>query len=462
MQRSHALVMGGSIAGLLAARVLTDHFDRVTLIEKDRLPGGAAQRKGVPQGRHVHTLLSKGWNVIKHYFPDIDAPGEDGITPVDWPHALCWFHYGGYKPRMESDIYAVMASRPYVEWQIRRRVLALPGLTVLQECRVRDLVASPDRRRIAGVRIQQKGEAEETLTADLIVDATGRGSRSPKWLAALGYGRPDEHEIDIDFMYTSRLYRRKPGALGGAKAAYMLPAPPHGGKRAGALCSIENDTWLVTLGGWLGEPAPQDESEFLDFARTLPAQDLYHAIKDAEPLTGLAIHRFPSNLRRRYEAMKRFPDGYVVLGDALCSVNPVYGQGMTSSALAAATLDRCLSAQRRRGSLAGFPKRFFRQVAKEIDRPWRLAACEDFRYPEVRGVKMPGTDVVNWYMKKVHQATLNDPAVYKAFINVMHLLKSPVSLFYPDIAFRVLRARLAQRGAGWGRGVRGAAQLATG
>ena len=453
--------MGGSIAGLLAARVLTDHFDRVTLIERDRLPDEARQRKGVPQGRHVHTLLSKGWQIIKHYFPDIDAPGEDGITPVDWPQALCWYHYGGYKPRIESGIYAVMASRPYVEWQIRRRVLGLEGVTVLQECRVQDLVASPDCGRITGVRVQRKGEAEAVLSADLVVDATGRGSRSPKWLEALGYERPDEHMIQIDFMYTSRIYRRVPGALGGAKAAYMLPAPPHGGKRAGALCSIENDAWLVTLGGWLGEPAPQDEAEFLDFARTLPAQDLYHAIKDAEPLTDLAIHKFPSNLRRRYETMKRFPEGYVVLGDALCSVNPVYGQGMTSSALAAATLDRCLTEHRQRSLGTGLPKRFFRQVAREIDRPWRLAACEDFRYPEVRGVKMRGTDAVNWYMKKVHQAALHDPAVYRAFIYVMHLLKSPVTLFHPRMALRVLRARLAQRRAGRGRRVHSPAQLAS-
>lgn len=436
---SQAIVMGGSMAGLLAARALTDHFDRVTLIGRDRFPEGAQSRKGVPQGRHVHVLLAKGQEIVAQLFPDIiPALRASGAIAFDQAADTRWHHFGGFKDQRPSGVAGLSMSRPLLESEIRRRVLSLKNLTTIEECDVEGLVAPDDRARITGVGIQRRtaGAARETLTADLIVDATGRGSQSPKWLEALGYKRPEESVIKIEVGYTSRTYRRKPGDLPGAKAIYALPHPPHE-RRMGGLFPIEGDRWLVTLGGWLGDHAPADEQGFLEFARSLPDPDIAHFLRQAEPLTDFVVHKFPSNLRRHYEKMARWPEGYLVVGDAMCSFNPIYGQGMTVSALAALTLDACLKEWR--GDLSGLPQRYFRKVAKVIDVPWALAAGEDFRYREVAGARPVGIELVNWYVAQAHRAATRDGAVNRAFLQVMNMLEPPTLLFRPGIVLRVLR-----------------------
>ena len=344
---SHAIVMGGSIAGLLAARVLTDHFDRVTIVERDRFPESDQSRKGVPQGRHVHVLLAKGQEIISQLFPGIvSALHEKGSIPFDPAADMRWHHFGGFKDRRASGIAALSMSRPLLESEIRRRVLGLKNLTAIEGCDVEAPVASDDRARITGIGIHHRsGRTRETLHADLIVDATGRGSQSPRWLESLGYTRPQESTIKVDVGYTSRTYRRNPGDLTGAKVVYALPTPPRE-RRMGGLFPIEGDRWLVTLGGWLGDHAPDDERGFLDFARSLPDPEICNFLTRSVPLTHFVVHKFPSNLRRHYETVPRWPEGYLVVGDAMCSFNPIYGQGMTVSALDALTLDACLKERR--------------------------------------------------------------------------------------------------------------------
>jgi 2-polyprenyl-6-methoxyphenol hydroxylase-like FAD-dependent oxidoreductase len=232
-----AVVMGGSIAGLLAARVLADHFEMVTLVERDRFPDGSDHRKGVPQGQHAHALLAKGLMVVMQFFPDLGAAlAAGGAAMLDPANDMLWYAAGGYRVRYPSGLVAPFMSRPFLESLIRSRVLARSNLTYIQGCDVRGLVASDDRTRITGVRIQcrTEGAGEESLMADLIVDAIGRGSRSPKWLEELGYARPEETVIKIDSGYTSRIYRRTPADLPGAKAALIFPTPPRE-KRLGLL-----------------------------------------------------------------------------------------------------------------------------------------------------------------------------------------------------------------------------------
>jgi 2-polyprenyl-6-methoxyphenol hydroxylase-like FAD-dependent oxidoreductase len=210
----------------------------------------------------------------------------------------------------------------------------------------------------------------------------------------------------------------------------------------GGVFTVENDRALVTLGGWLGDHAPADEAGFLEFARSLPDPAIYNFLRQAEPLTDFAVHKFPSNLRRHYETMKHWPEGYLVAGDAMCSFNPIYGQGMTVSALAAQTLDECLK-EHQRGGWLGLSQRYFRKVAKLIDVPWALAAGEDFRYPEVEGEKRTGIDLINWYVAKVHQAATRSSAVNHAFLQVMNLLEPPAILFKPSVVLNVIKANLA-------------------
>ncbi len=443
-----AVVIGGSMAGLLAAGVLADHFEMVTLVERDRFPDGSDHRKGDPQGQHAHALLAKGLMVVMQFFPDLGAAlAAGGAAMLDPANDMLWYAAGGYRVRYPSGLVAPFMSRPFLESLIRSRVLARSNLTCIQGCDVRGLVASDDRTRITGVRMQRRteGAGEESLMADLIVDATGRGSRSPKWLEELGYARPEETVIKIDAGYTSRIYRRTPDDLPGAKAALIFPTPPRE-KRLGLLVPIEGNRWLVSLGGWLGDHAPADEEGYLGFARSLPTPDIYNVITRAEPLTDFVVHKLQSNLRRRFEKVVRLPDGYVALGDALCSFNPIYGQGMTVAALEAQVLDVCLREQcETRRDWHGFPQRYFRQVAKVIDIPWSLAAGADFNYPEVEGQKAPGTDLINWYVRKVQRASIYDPEVCRMLRAVTNLMQPLPRLFAPRIMLRVLSGSLIGR-----------------
>ncbi len=335
-------------------------------------------------------------------------------------------------------------SRPLLEDGVRRRVRALPNVRITAGCDVTRLLATADRARVTGVTLRRRaaGAEEEVVPADLVVDAGGRGSRAPAWLEGLGYDRPAEEKIVIDLAYTTRVYRRRPGDLPGAKFAIAQPAPPHQ-TRTGVLLPLEGDRWIATLGGWLGDHAPTDEAGFLAFARSLPAPDLYAVIRRAEPLGEAVVHKFPANLRRRYERLARVPAGYLALGDALCSFNPVYGQGMTSGALQAAALGACLREGRAEG--AGLPRRFYRRAAKVIDTPWQMAAGADFAYPAVTGHKPVGTDLVNRYFGLVLRAAVADPAVCRTLVEVTNLLAPPRALFAPRVVWRVARAALGRR-----------------
>jgi 2-polyprenyl-6-methoxyphenol hydroxylase-like FAD-dependent oxidoreductase len=318
--------------------------------------------------------------------------------------------------------------------------MARQNVTLLEECDACALAASEHHTRVTGVVLRRADQAaSETLLGELVVDAAGRGSRAGAWLEALGYARAPEEEIKIGVGYTSCLLRRRADDLPGAKCALVAATPPNE-RRIGALFPIEGDRWMVTLGGWLGDHAPADPAGFLDFARSLPAPDVYDVLKEAEPLSEFAVHKFPSNLRRRYERVARAPDGYVVTGDALCSFNPIYGQGMSVAALEALALDACLRADA--STLVGLPRRFYKHVSKVIDIPWQSAAGADFAYPAVEGVKAPGTDFINRYVDRVQRAVLRDASVYAAFLDVMNLTRAPTSLFHPRILWRVLRTSL--------------------
>jgi 2-polyprenyl-6-methoxyphenol hydroxylase-like FAD-dependent oxidoreductase len=444
----HAIVIGGSMAGLMAARVLSDHFERVTLVERDKMNDAPESRKGQPHTRHLHGLLAKGLEVMTHYFPDLPAELEAGGAIFgDMGLNMRWYAFGGYRVQFDSGLNAATMSRPFLEWHIRQRVVALPNVTVLDECSVEELTTTADRQQVTGVRLTHRGEGkrEEVLNADLVVDASGRGSPTPKWLEALGYARPEEEVIKVNMCYSTRIYRRQPGDLVGSKLIMIAPEPPHN-KRIGLLFQIEEDRWIAMLGGMAGDYAPTDEQGFLEYAAGLAAPDIYQMLSRLEPLTDIYQYKYPSSLRRRYEKLARFPERYLVMGDAICSFNPIYGQGMTSAAMQAAELDRLIQEQGAKG-LHGLARHFFRRAAKVVDIPWQVAAGEDFRFPETEGKKSRETDFINAYVAKVHRATHTDTVVYRAFLDVMNLIQPPSSLMRPSIMWRVLRHRQPKQAA---------------
>lgn len=422
------------MAGLVTARALSKHYARVTIIEQDELPQSIEARRGVPQARHTHGLLAGGGQALEAMFPGLSADLlHAGAIPADMARDVRWFHSGGCLARFQSGLDGFVLSRPFLETAVRLRVAALPNVRFLTGRRVDGLIALPNRSRIAGVKL-----GGEELGADLVVDATGRGSHSPQWLEMLGYHSPYEERIHIALAYTTRLFRYHPHHMNGDAAAVIPPTPQ--GKMGGVMLRQERNRWTVTLIGHFGPHAPEDLPGFIDYARQLPAPYIFEVVRNAEPIGDAATARFPASVRRRYERLHRFPQGYLVVGDAICSFNPIYGQGMSVAALEAQALDACLTEGTDR-----LAQRFFHQAAKLVDIPWSIAVGNDLRMPETRGPRTTAVRFINWYMEKLHRAAHQDTQVAMAFHQVANLLAPPPSVMAPRIAWRIARGILSPR-----------------
>lgn len=435
--RKHAVVIGGSIAGLFAARVLSDYFQQVTIIERDPIHDEPESRKGQPQTRHLHGVLEPARRFIRAYMPGVEQQLLDGgALSGDFGEMMRWYHFDDYRVHTHIGLNGLTLSRPFLEWHVRQSVTSRPNITLLAETPADSLLMDESRSRITGVNITRRaGEGgRETLDADLVVDASGRGSATPKWLTSLGYDTPEEEEVKVHFGYATRTYKRESDDV---KVLMVAPTPPKS-KRGTFAFPIEGMRWIVTAGGWLGDHPPTDEAGFVEFIRSLPAPDIYDLVRQSEPLSDIVSYRYPSSRRFRYDKLPRFPDGLFVVGDAIASFNPIYGQGMSSAAMQVETLNEIL----KQPDLHGVWRGFFRRTAKIIDLPWQLAVGEDFRYPETEGKRPPGIDFINRYVEQVHRATHRDPVVYAQFLQVMHLLAPPTSLMQPHIIWRVLRATM--------------------
>jgi 2-polyprenyl-6-methoxyphenol hydroxylase-like FAD-dependent oxidoreductase len=435
----HAVVLGASMAGLAAARVLVDAYERVTVLERDALSANAAHRKGVPQSRHAHGLLAAGRVALEELFPGLtDELVANGALSGDLQADTRWSNQGLRLCPGTSGLQGIAVSRPLLEGCVRERVRALPNVRVVDRCDAAGLVPTSDGRRVGGVRVLRRadGSAEEVLEADLVVDATGRSSRSPVWLEELGYPRPAQDEVRIGVAYASRIYRRRPDHLDGDRAVVVAATTAR--PRGAALLAMEGDRWMVTLNGYLGQRPPADPDGFLAFAAGLPVPDVFEVIRDAEPLGEVLPARYPASVRRHYERLHEFPDGYLVTGDAVCSFNPVYGQGMSVAALEALALRECLGA----GPAAGLAKRFFTKVAHIVDIPWGIAVGADLRFPGIKGARTAKVRLVNAYLARFHLAAATDPILARAFLRVVNLMDRPEGLLRPAIALRVLRGNL--------------------
>jgi 2-polyprenyl-6-methoxyphenol hydroxylase-like FAD-dependent oxidoreductase len=425
------------MAGLLAARTLADHFEQVTLLERDTFPEPGANRKGVPQGRHVHVVPELGRQIMEGLLPgltaDLTRRGADSVA--DASLNIRWYHGRGYHQPGASGIRGIAVSRPTLEAAVRACVVALPNVQALEGRSVLGLLATGGR--VTGVRLvdRQAGGVEKTIPADLVVDASGRGSRSPAWLEELGYGQPPVSRVQIGLAYASCYYRRRPEHIPGLEGIVVLARPPE--KRVAVLLAQDGNRWVVTLGGYLGEHAPAGYQGFLEFARELPTPDIYDVIKDAEPLSEPVAYKFRANQWRHYEKLARFPEGYLVLGDALCSFNPVYAQGMTVAAMEARALGECLAEGRDK-----LAERFFAAASGIVDIAWSTAVGNDLGYPEVEGPRNPMVRFLNWYLDKVHVAAQHDAQVSIAFLRQINMVAPPPSILHPRVVWRVIKGNL--------------------
>jgi 2-polyprenyl-6-methoxyphenol hydroxylase-like FAD-dependent oxidoreductase len=435
VQGDHAVVLGASMAGLLAARVLSDSFRQVTVIERDVLPAEAGQRRGVPQGRHLHALLSRGERVLDDLFPGLTKQVADAGAPVgDLLGNIRWFLSGHRLVQADIGQPVLFASRPMLEAHVRSSVRDLRGVTFLDGRDIVGPVVSAGNRRVTGVRVRSEGAAEDVIDADLVVDATGRSSRAPLWLEELGYGRPVAEKVTVGVGYASRTYRLPPGILGRDRLILQVWTPEH--PRAAGLLEQADDRYLLTAAGLLGDHPPTDPEGFDRFIASLQFPDVREAISAGVPLDDPVAFHYPANVRQRYERMKDFPDGFLILGDAVCAFNPIYGQGMTSAALQADALGGLLA--------DGQPltwRRHFQAMAKAVDDPWTISTSNDLAFPGVTGRRTALVRVVNAYLPRLHELAGRDPAAAEAFLRVTGLLEHPETLLRPALALRVLTRR---------------------
>ncbi|HZG37725.1 MAG TPA: FAD-dependent monooxygenase [Nodosilinea sp.] len=433
---SHAVVIGGSIAGLLAARVLLNHFDRVTLLERDRIPSSPGPRPGVPQAQHVHALLLRGHQILESLFPGLTTDlMAQGALRLDWTADWRFLTQWDWMPRHVSRLEGLICSRLLLEWYLRDRLLQRPGFQLQGATLATGLVAQGEPPWVTGVVWASDGQSQ-TLAADWVVDASGRNSKLADWLVDLGFQRPPATTVNSFLGYASRWYRRPAQA---PLEGLIVAAKPGVTRRGGVLYPVEGDRCVITLSGIEKDYPSANEAEFWAFANSLRDPTIANIIQAWEPIAPIQCYRRTENHWRHYEKLPALPDGVVALGDAACAFNPIYGQGMTAAALGAVLLDSCLERSRqgprRRGLALGFQK----QLAKALMAPWLMATSEDLRWPMTTGDR-PGwlSQQLQRYFDRVAQAANHDTQVHRAFIEVAHLTKPPTHLLHPRTVWKAL------------------------
>jgi 2-polyprenyl-6-methoxyphenol hydroxylase-like FAD-dependent oxidoreductase len=439
----HAVVIGGSMAGLMTARALADFFDQVTVLERDQIEDRPANHKSIPQGNHLHALMLGGQQILAALYPDFTnklqrlgalrlRAGKDLAFVL--PDGKAYSLTGSIKEPRDLGLDFYCQSRGLLEYCVRQCTLTAANVEFRGGCAVQGLIWEKDR--VQGVRFTDEGDAN-SLFADLIVDAGGRGSRAPRWLTEHGFQVPAETTIGVDFAYSSTKFRI-PDYHGEPERVLFFGSPGQLLKGAG-LEEIENETWLLSLYGRFGDYPPVDEAGFLAFVRSLPTPRLYEIIKGAERLADIVRYRFPTSVQRHYERLPAFPEGFLVLGDAISSFNPVYGQGMSSAALQVKALQDELT-QRTDGSqgLEGVARDFFAKAAELIATPWALAAATDFVFPKTTGQRPPKLEEDSRYFAALDTLAAEDSEVQRLLSEVIQLAKPLSALSEEPLRSRVL------------------------
>lgn len=432
-----AVVIGASMAGLCAARVLSERFEEVLVIDRDRLPDGAEWRRQVPQGRHPHLLLVAGARLLEGWFPGIiDELLAGGATDFDLCGDAYLYQGGGIMRRPSSSLRGPSMSRPFLERTVRGWVAALANVTMRDGTAVEGLTADHSGQRVTGVRLDDGG----SVACDLVVDASGRQARSLAWVEKLGYQPPRTSVVEVDMRYVTRVYRRTERPARDWKGAGVISDPAS--KRIVYLLPIEGDRWILGFGGFNGESAPTNDEGLLAYARSLELPVIAEVMEVSEPIGEPVTHRYTANQRRHVERLRRFPLGWVLLGDAVCSFDPIYGQGMTSAAQQAQALGEQLD---RAGAInRSFARRYFKAAGRTVAVPWSIAVGGDFLYDGTKGKKPAGTDLLNRYFDRVIVASQHDDNVAVRVNEVLALVRRTEALLTPVFVLRVFR--FARRG----------------
>ncbi|MEO7289604.1 MAG: FAD-dependent oxidoreductase, partial [Jatrophihabitantaceae bacterium] len=435
------VVLGGSVTGLFAASALAEAYREVVIVDRDELIGVTEARRGAPQARHINGLLVQGARVMEELFPDITAEMvADGCPLTDLSGTVLWYFNGKPLKQVRAGLTNVAARRPLLEAHLRRRVEALANVRFMQRYDILGLVATPDNATVTGVRVQPNDSEgpEEVLTADLVVDASGRGSRTPLWLEAMGYGRVEEEGTKIGLGYTSRHYRLRTDNFGTNHSIIAVANPVL--PRGAIFTKTDDNTVELTTYGIMGDHPPTDPEGFNSFVKTLAAPQIYEHIVDAEPLDDPVLYKYPTTLRRRYERMSRLPDGLLIMGDAVCTPNPIFAQAQTLAALEVLSLRDTL-----RSGQVPKPKEFMKEVARVVDLAWEMTEGVNLTFPGVEGKRSLKLKFMLGYMYRLQVAATRDASITEAFMRSAGLVDPPEALMKPSLIRRVLKGyRAAQ------------------
>jgi len=439
-----AIVIGAGMGGLAAAKALANHFSHVALLDRDSLPSQAEHRIGTAQSKHAHVLVAGGLRALSALFPGFQEDlHKDGAVKLRTGLDVR-LERPGFDPFPARDLGwdTYSASRPLIELVTRRRIEQLGNVELLPKCRVTELIASQDGSAISGVRWDSLDGQVHTMSADIVVDASGRGRPTLELLDGIGLPKPEETEIGIDIAYSTVVFRVPGGASPSWKGVMTLPAAPIS-SRGALLFSIEDNRWIVSAGANHGDAPPGDLAGFLEFLKSLRTQTIYDAVKDAQPVGEVARFVLPSSVRRHFEKLQKFPRGLLVLGDGLCRFNPVFAQGMSVAAQEAAILDQLLT------SRAGGPDvleelelKYFTACHDVVETPWAVATS-DFVFPKTRGQRPSDFELRMQYGVALTHLAAEDAAVHKLTAEVNHLLKPQSALREPELAKRVMERMTA-------------------
>lgn len=431
--RQEALVIGASVAGLLAARVLSEHFQKVTVVERDPCPLDRLPRKGVPQGKHIHILLPGGAAALDRLFPgrlaDLEA---DGAKRFDYGRSR-FYVSGRWLPRVDSELYSFGQTRPFLDEHLLRWVREFPNVDFLYRTNVSNLLFDASGLQVTGVELEKDGEASRAHLLDLVVDATGRNTRLPRWLSEHGFGNVPEINVGINLGYATGCFEVPKDVLPDHPMLYIVGPPPDK-TRVGVVFQVENDIVFGGLGGYHGDHPPSDLDGFLRFAQGLSQPHVFNVLSRSKLCSSIVRYQIPSSLRRDYRRLRNFPAGLVPIGDAICSLDPAMGQGMTMAAREAEILKQCL--ERNQTLDNKFSRDYLRQVDSSLDAAWDLCCGENFKYPQTTGRRPWSFPVTRRYRDLL--ATSGDPVVLAAAYKVITLTASPRTLLRPALAARAV------------------------
>ena len=432
----HAVVVGAGIGGLTAAKALASHFEQVTVLERDALPSQPQARTGTPQSRQVHVLLRGGLDALIGFLPGFETELERAGAVRARVGSEIRVESPGFDPFPRRDLAfdTLCMTRPLVEFVARHLVEQQGNIAFRPRCRVTRLLTSPDQSAVVGVRCDVAGDST-TLAADLVVDASSRGTLTLEALDSAGMPRPTETEIGIDLGYATATFEMPRNAPHDWRAVIHRPAVDSG--RGGFVFPIENNRWHVNLNAIHGETPPDDIKDFIAFAKTLRTPTIYDAIKDATAVGPIYRFGLPSSVRRRFETLERFPERLLPIGDAICRFNPAFGQGMSVVAQQAGALGRLLDARAATGGgLEGLARAFFAVIQDVLAAPWS-AAENDFIYPKTRGQRPANFQQRLNYSGALLKVAAGDADVHRILFEVNNLVKPPSALRDPHITSRV-------------------------